>query len=89
MAKAEISWKGKTEDGNRREVYARKIGDRWVFFERERRYDCWQPLNRPPLSDWLELLDGIERRVARRLLRPEEIRRVKKSIAEFFPGTDI
>jgi hypothetical protein len=87
MAKAEISWKGKTEEGNKREVYAQRIGGRWKFFARERRYDRWVALEDPPMEDWLELLDAVRRRIARRLLRPEEEDRVKKTIGERYPGT--
>lgn len=87
MAKAEIGWKGKTDDGIKRDVYAQHVGDRWKFFVREKRFDAWQPMDEPPLEDWLELLDAVQRRAARRLLRPEEVFRVKKTISERFPGT--
>lgn len=89
MAKAEISWKGRTEEGTKREVYAQRIGDRWKFFVREKRYDQWEVMPDPPLDDWLELLDGVRRRIARRLLRPEEEQRVKQAIAERYPGTPL
>jgi hypothetical protein len=89
MAKAEISWKGRTEEGLKREVYAQRIGDRWKFFVRSKRYDCWEDLADPPLEDWLELLDGVRRRIQRRLLRPEEEIRIKKSINERYPGTSL
>ena len=85
MAKAEISWKRRAETGERIEVYAQHVGDRWKFFQRERRYDQWQTIARPPLEDWLELLDAVRRRINRRLLRPEEEENVKKSIHEQFP----
>jgi hypothetical protein len=85
MAKAEISWKGRTEDGTKREVYAQHVGDRWVFRVREKRFDEWQELPDPPLEDWLELLDAIQRRITRMLLRPEEAERVKRSIRTRFP----
>ena len=85
--KAEISWKQRTTDGTRREVYARRVGNRWEFFERERRFDVWQPLVQPPLEDWLELLDAVRRRIARRLLRPEDEARIETMIGERFPGT--
>ena len=85
MAKAEISWKRTTEDGLRLQVYARHVGREWRFFARERRYDQWQRLADPPLADWLELLDAVQRRINRRLLRPEEEGRVKQSIRERFP----
>jgi hypothetical protein len=89
MGKGEISWKGQSPDGIKRQVYARRVGGEWRFFAREKRFDQWQRLTRPLLEDWLELLDGVRRRVARRLLRPEEEPRLKKMIAEFFPGTDL
>ena len=88
MPKAEISWKRSIEGGTRMEVNARRAGGRWIFYIRERRYEQWQAMDHPPLEDWLELLDGVQRRIARRLLRPEEELRVKKSISELFPGTD-
>jgi hypothetical protein len=43
----------------------------------------------PPLEDWLELLDAVQRRINRRLLRPEEEDRVKASIRERFPDAQI
>ena len=88
-AKAEISWKGRTAEGLKREVYARRVGGEWRFFVRSRRYDQWQSLEHPPLEDWLELLDAVQRRAARRLLRPEEPVRLKKIIHELFPEADL
>jgi hypothetical protein len=85
MAKAEISWKRENAKGVRLQVYAHHVGDQWVFYARERRYDRWEEVADPPLDDWLELLDGVQRRIARRLVRPEEEARVKKSIRERFP----
>jgi len=41
------------------------------------------------LEDWQELLDAVQRRINRRLLRPEEEDRVKKSIRERFPEAKI
>jgi hypothetical protein len=87
MGKAEISWKGRTEDGMKREVYARRMGGRWNFFVRERRNDQWQEMEAVPIEDWLELLDGVQRRINRRLLPPDEELRVKKRIVELFPET--
>ena len=87
MGKAEISWKVRTEDGMKREVYARRMGGRWNFFVRERRNDQWQEMEAVPIEDWLELLDGVRRRINRRLLRPEEELRVRKRIVELFPET--
>ncbi|MFT4590317.1 MAG: hypothetical protein ACI9VS_004027 [Candidatus Binatia bacterium] len=87
--KGEISWKGRNEDGDRREVYAKHKGNRWSFFVREKRNDQWKTLEDPPLDDWLELLDGVQRRIQRQLVRPEEEERVKKTIRKRHPNADI
>lgn len=89
MAKAEISWKRRTEDGVRIEAYAQHVGDQWKFYTREKRFDQWQAVAEPPLEDWLELLDAVRRRISRRLQRPEEEERVKKSIRQRFPDAEI
>jgi len=88
MGRGEISWKGQTAEGVKREVYARRTGSEWKFFVRQRRYDQWQPVSDPLLEDWLELLDGVQRRIARRLLRPEEEPRLRKLISERFPDAE-
>lgn len=85
MAKAEISWKRTTAEGESLQVYAQHVGRDWRFFAREKRYDLWQAVPEPPLEDWLELLDAVQRRINRRLLRPEEEMRVKNCIRERFP----
>ena len=85
MAKAEISWKRVTEEGVTIQVYVQHVSREWLFFAREKRFDQWQAVKDPPLEDWLELLDAVQRRINRRLLRPEEEARVKKSIRERFP----
>ena len=84
-AKAEISWRRVTEEGEKLQVYAHHVGDQWLFYSRQKRFDQWQLQDFPPLEDWLELLDAVRRRVARRLLRPEEISRIEKKIRELFP----
>jgi hypothetical protein len=89
MPKAEISWKRVTEEGIHLQVYAQHVGRDWRFFTREKRYDQWQAVPEPPLEDWLELLDSVQRRINRRLLRPEEEDRVKKSIRERFPEAKV
>lgn len=89
MAKAEIGWTRTNEDGVKLDVYAHRVGDRWFFYSRERRYECWQLLANPPLEDWRALLDAIERRVFRRLMRPEEVERVRRAIQERFPEAEI
>lgn len=85
MAKAEISWKRTNEAGEKVQVYAQHVGDQWKFFIRGKRYDRWEPMKNPPLEDWLELLDSVQRRITRRLQRPEEEARIKKTIHELFP----
>ena len=89
MAKAEISWKRETEAGEQLQVYAHHVGNRWIFYQREKRFDDWEENENPPLEDWLELLDGVRRRIQRRLVRPEEEGRVKKRIRELFPEAKI
>jgi hypothetical protein len=85
MAKGEISWVRVNEEGLKLQVYARRIGTQWNFYVREKRFYDWQDLERPPLEDWLELLDGVRRRARRRLVRPEEIGRIERIIRERFP----
>ena len=85
MAKAEISWTRKTEDGIRLQVYVHHFGGDWLFYARERRYDQWRRVEEPPLVDWLELLDAVRRRIQRRRLKPEEEGRVRRAILERFP----
>jgi len=89
MAKAEISWRRTTDEGTRLHVYVQHVGRDWLFFAREKRYDQWQRVEEPPLEDWLELLDAVQRRINRRLLRPEEEERVKNSIRQRFPDTKV
>jgi len=89
MAKAEISWKRVNEEGLKLQVYAQHVGKDWRFFAREKRYDVWQALREPPLEDWLELLDAVQRLINRRRIRPEEEARVKKSIRERFPDAEL
>ena len=89
MAKAEISWTRTNEEGEKLQVYAHHFGNRWIFYQRRRRYDEWQENKQPPLEAWVELLDSIRRRVQRRLLRPEEVQRVEKTIRERFPGAKL
>jgi hypothetical protein len=89
MAKAEISWRRENEEGERVQVYAHHVGDRWIFYAREKRFDQWEEQTDPPLEDWLELLDGVRRRISRRLVRPEEEHRVVNSIRQRFPEVEI
>jgi hypothetical protein len=89
MGRAEVSWKSRNEEGQKREVYVKHVGDQWVFYAREKRFDEWEAVPSPPLDDWLELLDGVRRRIGRRLLRPEEEDRVKKLILDRYPDAEL
>jgi hypothetical protein len=89
MAKAEISWRRVNDEGVKLQVYVQHVSREWRFFARERRYDQWQAIADPPLEDWLELLDAVQRLINRRRLRPEEEDRVKKSIHERFPDAEL
>jgi hypothetical protein len=88
MPRAEISWKRRTPEGETLRVYAQHFGDQWQFFVRDARYEQRHPIEHPPLDDWLALLDGVQRRVGRGLLRPQEVVRVKQAIRERFPGAE-
>jgi hypothetical protein len=64
------------------------VGREWIFYRREKRFDQWAQIEHPPLEDWLALLDSVQRRINRQLLRPEEEVRLRKIIMELFPGTE-
>lgn len=86
MPKGQISWKGRTAEGERREVYVHTTGAEWKFYERGKKFEQWTPLPNPPLDDWLELLDAVQRRIQRRLMEPKDEKRVRQRIHERFPG---
>jgi len=88
MPKAEISWKRTDADGVKWQVYAQHVGRDWIFYARERRYDRWEHTEKPPLEDWLSLLDAIERGVPRRRYKPDELDRVRQKIRELFPEAE-
>lgn len=89
MPKAEISWKRVTEEGQKLQVYAQRVGGEWVFFHREKRFDQWQPVKEPPLEDWMELLDAVQRLITRRRLQPEHEQKVRRRIRERFPEAGV
>ena len=88
MPKAEISWKRVTEEGVKLQVYARRVSRDWRFFSRERRFEPWRAVPEPPLEDWLELLDAVQRLVTRRRLQPDDEERVRRRIRERFPEAE-
>jgi hypothetical protein len=89
MPKAEISWKRVTEAGVKLQVNAQRVSRDWRFFQREKRYDQWQPVAEPPLEDWLELLDAVQRLVTRRRLQPDDEDRLRRRIHERFPEAEL
>ena len=84
--KCELGWRRETEEGERLDVFARKVGREWIFYHRGRRFDQWQLETTPPWEDWLELHDAVKRRVERRLLQPDDLARVVQRMHERFPG---
>ena len=88
-AKAEIGWSRRDEAGERWDVYARRVGRDWKFFQRQRRYDEWQPVDEPPLDAWLELLDAIRRLVVRRRYQPDDEEKLLRTIRERFPEAEV
>lgn len=89
MPKAEISWKRVTGDGTKLQVYVQRVGRDWKFFHREKRYDVWQPVANPPLEDWMELLDAMQRLVTRRRYQPDDEERLRKQIRERYPEANV
>lgn len=84
-AKAEIGWTRRDEDGAKWDVYTRRVGRDWKFFQRQRRYDEWQPVEEPLLEDWLELLDALRRLIVRRRYQPDDEEQLLRMIRERFP----
>lgn len=85
MGKGEIAWKGQFEDGRPRQVYAKCVRKVWRFFEREKRFETWRPLEHPSGEDWRMLLDGLERRAQRRTTAADEVQRIQRQMKERFP----
>lgn len=89
MPKAEISWKRMTDEGVKLQVYAQHVGRDWKFYHREKRYDVWQPVKDPPLEDWLELLDAMQRLITRRRYQPDDENRLRMQIRERYPEAGV
>ena len=67
------------------EYYARNERGVWKFFQRERRFEKWESYAEPEFDDWLELLDGVRRRIPRRKMEPADEQRLVRTIKEKFP----
>ncbi len=87
--KAEISWKRVTGDGEKIQVNAQRVSREWKFSRRARRFDAWQPVAEPPLEDWLELLDAVQRLVNRRRYQPDDEDLLRRQIRERFPDAEV
>ena len=86
MAKAEIGFERRLEDGTTRSFYVAHNGGQYRFFARQKRFDNWEAVKDPSLDDWLEFLDCVRRRIARRKLMPPEEVRVMQYIHIRFPA---
>ena len=89
MPKAEISWKRITDEGEKIQVYAQHVGREYHFFHRAKRFDVWQRVPEPPLEDWLELLDAVQRLITRRRYQPDDEELLRRKILERFPDAEI
>ena len=87
--KAEISWERVNEDGEKIQVNAQRVSREWKFSRRAKRFDNWVPVPEPPLEDWLELLDAVQRLITRRRLQPEHEERIRQRIRERFPDAKV
>ena len=86
--KADIGWVRPDEEGGKRHVYVERHGGKWRFFHRDKRRGRdieWVSVPEPPLVDWLELIDALERGYVRRRYQLEDIAAVKKLVSERFP----
>ncbi len=63
------------------------FADKWIFYVQQGRYEQWRVLDNPPLPDWQEMLDAVERRASRHLLRSEDVKQLRKTILQRFPGS--
>ena len=84
-SKGDMGWKRLDEDGQSLQIRAKKVGDRWLFQIRGKRFDDWHDHGAPPLEDWLELLDAVRRRIQRNLIPEIEEEYLMKTIREQFP----
>jgi hypothetical protein len=77
-----------TEDGEKLQVNAQRVEREWKFFHREKRFDL-AAVAEPPLEDWLELLDAVQRLITRRRYQPDDEERLRRQIRERFPEAKI
>ena len=83
--KGEIGWKRRDVNGEKIQVSARKLGNRWLFRIRAQKFDNWTDYENPDLEDWIELLDSVRRRIQRNLIPEIEEDRLISTIKEHYP----
>ena len=83
--KGEIGWKRRDVNGEKIQVSARKLGNRWLFRIRGQKFDNWTAYENPDLEDWIELLDSVRRRIQRNLIPEIEEDRLISTIKEHYP----
>lgn len=88
-AKAEFGWTRRLEDGSKLHVSVQLVGDQWRFFHQTKRFEKWEAVPTPPIEDWLQLLDTVERLVPRRRYMPDDAQRLRRTIREKFPEAEI
>jgi hypothetical protein len=88
MARDNIEWVRKNAEGEKIEIKAHQIRERWDFYWRPGRTWGWNVLEAPLLEDWLEVLDGVERRVNRRQYPLDEPAKVRRLIRERYPDAE-
>ena len=59
------------------------------FFIGKKRFDTWQPVKTPPLEDWMELLDAMQRLITRRRYQPDDEVRLREQILEHYPEAEL
>jgi hypothetical protein len=92
MAKDNISWVRKDQDDSSLELYAHRVGTQWHFYCRPGRDQGrnweWQKLEAPLIEDWLEVLDGVRRRVARNQFLPKDVLAIEAEMRRQFPRVE-
>jgi hypothetical protein len=85
MAHMEIKWDDTDpETGRRRFVKAERFAGRWAFFCRKERRGVWEKWAEPTREMWQDLLEALERRLARReAIELGDVEMVRRILAEW------
>jgi hypothetical protein len=85
MAHMEIKWDDTDpETGKRRFVKAERFAGRWAFFCRKERRGVWEKWAEPTREMWQDLLEALERRLARReAIELGDVEMVRRILAEW------